>query len=156
MKTLRAVLVCLLGAVLGCGSVLVNEGFECNQTDSTESCCLKKNPGQYERCGARAPPQRQQMLGEKGPKLYSKTLWQRRGVRLDVENPAPGVRPGQIHVQKGNGTWLYDVAKGKFYEYVPSTQQQLEAPGWVNGLLEDEEFAAALAKALKYLGETPP
>jgi hypothetical protein len=25
---------------------------ECNQTDSTVTCCLKQNPGQYERCGA--------------------------------------------------------------------------------------------------------
>lgn len=51
MKALRVVLVCLLGWVLGCGSVLAIEGFECNPTDSTESCCLKKHPGQYERCG---------------------------------------------------------------------------------------------------------
>jgi hypothetical protein len=28
---------------------------ECNQTDSTVSCCLKSNPGQYERCGATPP-----------------------------------------------------------------------------------------------------
>lgn len=27
----------------------------CNQTDSTVSCCLKKYPGQYERCGAAVP-----------------------------------------------------------------------------------------------------
>ena len=30
---------------------------ECNQTDSTVSCCLKRNPGQYERCGAAVPTQ---------------------------------------------------------------------------------------------------
>jgi hypothetical protein len=30
---------------------------ECNQTDSTISCCLKKHPGEYERCGATAPKQ---------------------------------------------------------------------------------------------------
>jgi hypothetical protein len=28
----------------------------CNQTDSTVQCCLKQNPGQYERCGA-VPPE---------------------------------------------------------------------------------------------------
>jgi len=28
---------------------------ECKQTDSTVSCCLKKHPGEYERCGATNP-----------------------------------------------------------------------------------------------------
>ena len=28
---------------------------ECDQTDSTVTCCLKQNPGQYERCGATPP-----------------------------------------------------------------------------------------------------
>ena len=27
----------------------------CNQSDSTIQCCLKQNPGQYERCGALPP-----------------------------------------------------------------------------------------------------
>lgn len=27
----------------------------CNQTDSTVSCCLKRHPGEYERCGAMPP-----------------------------------------------------------------------------------------------------
>jgi hypothetical protein len=42
---------------------------ECNQTDSTISCCLKKNPGQYERCGAVAPRQapKQAPKPDKGP-----------------------------------------------------------------------------------------
>ncbi len=31
------------------------EAGECNSTDSTESCCLKKHPGEYERCGAVSP-----------------------------------------------------------------------------------------------------
>jgi hypothetical protein len=30
---------------------------ECNSTDSTVTCCLKKHPGEYERCGATAPKQ---------------------------------------------------------------------------------------------------
>ena len=28
---------------------------ECDPTDSTVTCCLKQNPGQYERCGATPP-----------------------------------------------------------------------------------------------------
>ena len=32
-------------------------GAECDQTDSTVTCCLKQHPGQYERCGATTPAQ---------------------------------------------------------------------------------------------------
>jgi hypothetical protein len=31
---------------------------ECHQTDSTDSCCLKQHPGDYERCGATPPTQK--------------------------------------------------------------------------------------------------
>jgi hypothetical protein len=40
----------------GSGAFALN-GAECNQTDSTVTCCLKQNPGQYERCGATPPAQ---------------------------------------------------------------------------------------------------
>jgi hypothetical protein len=36
------------------GAIAQSAG-ECNQTDSTVSCCLKKHPGDYERCGAIRP-----------------------------------------------------------------------------------------------------
>lgn len=47
----------------GCASVGATRrlnGFaltqaECNQTDTTISCCLKNHPGDYERCGATTP-----------------------------------------------------------------------------------------------------
>ncbi len=41
---------------------------ECNQTDSTTTCCLKKNPGQYERCGAVAPRQAPKQTPKQEPK----------------------------------------------------------------------------------------
>ncbi len=41
---------------------------ECNQTDSTITCCLKKNPGQYERCGAVAPRQAPKQTPKQEPK----------------------------------------------------------------------------------------
>lgn len=40
-------------ALLAAGCAHVGE---CNPTDSTVSCCLKENPGEYERCAAMAPP----------------------------------------------------------------------------------------------------
>lgn len=48
MRLGLAGIVLLLGA--GCAHV-----GECNPTDSTVSCCLKENPGAYERCAAVAP-----------------------------------------------------------------------------------------------------
>jgi hypothetical protein len=62
----------LLGVVLlalaGCGSTKAAKGTggagngpggiaqgQCGPGDTTESCCLKTYPGQYERCGAIAP-----------------------------------------------------------------------------------------------------
>ncbi|MEL7626130.1 MAG: RHS repeat-associated core domain-containing protein [Anaerolineaceae bacterium] len=40
------------------------------------------------------------MLGRNGPVIESKTLWKGEGKsRLDVENRAPGKRPGRIHYQ---------------------------------------------------------
>lgn len=38
------------------------------------------------------------MLGANGPRVDSKTIWKGDGKeRIDVENPNPGQRPGQIH-----------------------------------------------------------
>ena len=50
------------------------------------------------------------MLGENGTQVTSKTLWEDNKIgHIDVENPAPGRRPGQIHFQETNGDkWYYD------------------------------------------------
>lgn len=54
-QSCRLVLVAAgLAFLAGCAHV-----GECNPTDSTVSCCLKENPGQYERCAAVAPPNSQ-------------------------------------------------------------------------------------------------
>lgn len=36
-------------------SFALAQAAQCDQTDSTVTCCLKQNPGQYERCGATPP-----------------------------------------------------------------------------------------------------
>lgn len=41
------------------------------------------------------------MIGEDGTQVTSRTLRQTEIFRIDVENPAPGVRPGQLHLQDG-------------------------------------------------------
>jgi hypothetical protein len=45
-------------------------GAECNQTDSTVTCCLKQHPGQYELCGA-MPPAQSELINVGPPGLKS-------------------------------------------------------------------------------------
>ncbi|WP_164141567.1 hemagglutinin repeat-containing protein [Serratia marcescens] len=86
------------------------------------------------------------MLGINGPMVPSKTLWMGKGKeRIDVENPAPGKRAGQIHYQ--------DNKNNKYY-YDPVTQTFPEAPKSVNDKLKDPDFKNAIDKGMtKYLGE---
>ncbi|MGB3430325.1 hemagglutinin repeat-containing protein [Achromobacter sp.] len=86
------------------------------------------------------------MLGAGGVQTASKTIWKGAGKeRLDVENPNPGQRPGQIHYQDNEGNkYLYD----------SSTNSFPDAPKSVNKLLLDKKFMQAIEKGLKkYLGE---
>ncbi|MFM0278175.1 hemagglutinin repeat-containing protein [Paraburkholderia sediminicola] len=85
------------------------------------------------------------MLGENGPQVASKTIWKGDGKeRIDVENPNPGQRPGQIHYQDNAGNkYLYD----------PTTNTFPDAPNSVTKLLSDPGFNAAIQKGFdKYLG----
>lgn len=36
------------------------------------------------------------------------------GYRIDVENPAPGLRAGQLHLQAGDNKYLYVFGTGKW------------------------------------------
>jgi RHS repeat-associated protein len=79
-----------------------------------------------------------------GTQLNSKTIWKGRGKeRLDVENPNPSQRPGQIHYQDN---------AGNKYIYDPATNTFRNAPKQVNDLLNDPRFMAAIKKGLSYLG----
>ncbi len=94
------------------------------------------------------------MLGQQGPQFPSQTLWQGKQGHLDVENPAPGSRPGQIHFQtpgRGKGVlkWTYDPTTGDF---LPAGKGVLP-PKWLTDLLKDEKFLKGLEKGLRYLGE---
>ncbi|WP_333646622.1 hypothetical protein [Lacrimispora sp.] len=91
------------------------------------------------------------MLGEKGTQFESKTTWKNgKTERLDVENPAPGERPGQIHYHDAkNNKWMYDI-DGKYF-YDGDTGDL--APNSIQKLLKDSKFSSAIEKALKYLGE---
>ena len=90
-----------------------------------------------------------------GTKVNSKTLWKdNAGNRLDVENPNPSKRPGQIHFQdKNKNKYLYDSEKKKFFSKNPKTDKyDIPAPNWINALLNKKSFRDAIKKGNKYLG----
>ena len=75
--------------------------------------------------------------------VTSKTLWNEGSGRIDVENPNPGQRPGQIHYQDGTGKYIYDVGKREFKGLSATKNEQL---------LSRPEVQQAIQKGLKYLG----
>ncbi|MDR3618225.1 MAG: RHS repeat-associated core domain-containing protein [Paludisphaera borealis] len=89
-------------------------------------------------------PQRP-MVGAKGPTIPSLTIWKGKGrERIDIENPSPGKRPGQIHYQDNqNNKYIYDQTTDSFRD----------APKPINDLLSDPLFRKAIEKGLTYLGE---
>lgn len=94
------------------------------------------------------------MLGANGTRLDSETVWKAQGskARIDVENPAPGERPGQVHYQdKNNNKYYYNPKDGKFY--VGKTEDNIVAPKSIQNLLRDPSFRRGIDKALRYLGE---
>ncbi|MCP3773346.1 hypothetical protein NLX71_08455 [Paenibacillus sp. MZ04-78.2] len=93
-------------------------------------------------------------FGANGTQVTSKTLWKDKGTkaRIDVENPNPGQRPGQIHYQDENNTkYLFSPEKGKFVDSSGNI-----APRGVNDMLKNTDFVKKLNVGLeKYLGESP-
>ena len=94
------------------------------------------------------------LFGANGVQVTSKTIWKGNGskARIDVENPNPGQRAGQIHYQDANNNkYLYDPNKKAFVD----SQGNL-APKSVNKMLEDPNFVKKLNVGLtQYLGEDP-
>ena len=92
------------------------------------------------------------MFGSKGPKIPSKTLWLADDgyERIDVENPNPGQRPGQIHYQPMKGVkWYYDPVGDHFY----NQKSGEPAPKSVQDRLADPEIRDAVDEGLRQLGE---
>lgn len=93
-------------------------------------------------------------FGANGVQVTSKTIWKENGskARIDVENPNPGQRAGQIHYQDANNNkYLYDPNKKAFVDSSGNL-----APKSVNKMLEDPNFVKKLNVGLtQYLGESP-
>jgi len=78
------------------------------------------------------------MLGANGTQVASKTTWKNgKTERIDVENPAPGERPGQIHYHDTNNSkYYYDIEINMFYNQKTG---ELAAKS-IQKLLKDNNF----------------
>ena len=92
------------------------------------------------------------MLGTDGTQVTSKTVWQDgKTERIDVENPNPGQRPGDIHYHDAqNNKYRFDPLTEEFYD-----ENGILAPNKVQNLLKDKNFQKNIDKGLKILGEDP-
>jgi RHS repeat-associated protein len=89
------------------------------------------------------------MIGSAGPQFKSKTLWESEaGEHIDVENPAPGKRAGQIHFQDAaNNKFQYNFETGKF-DGLSNTKNE--------NLLSEPDVQQGIQKGYKYLGLDEP
>ena len=85
--------------------------------------------------------------GGRGTQTSSKTLYNKKGNRIDVENP--GNRQGQIHLQSGRNKYYYNVKDQAFH--IGSSNGRL-APKSIQNLLKEKDVIRAIAKGLKILG----
>ena len=84
------------------------------------------------------------MFGEDGTQLTSVTVWKGPdGMRIDVENPNPGQRPGQMHFQQGDDKSLFDPPTNSFPGLSRAQERALSTP----------EAQKGIAKGLRFLGE---
>ncbi len=94
-------------------------------------------------------PKDPQNWNKNSTKLNSKTLYDKKGVRVDVENPDPSSRPGQVHIQIKDEKYIFDNISKQFFN--PDTGKL--APKSVQKLMEDPQIAKAVMKGVeKYLG----
>jgi len=77
----------------------------------------------------------------------SKTLYNKNGVRVDVENVGSNV--GRVHIQTGGGKYYYNHNTMQFYSDKAST---VLAPKAVQNLLTNKDVISAIIKGLKVLG----
>jgi RHS repeat-associated protein len=110
-----------------------------------------KNPNLF----LQGPQPSKKMFGEEGAIIQSKTIWKEKDskARIDVENPNPGQRPGQIHYQdENNNKFMYDPDQDRFYgKDKKSGEYNVPAPN-VDMMLKNPEFRNAVDKGKRMLG----
>lgn len=135
-------------AIAGCivlGVVLIAQGVNYAQNQSLAKALGKIDSAAVAVAAGSPSPLPPDDPDSKGTQTSSKTLYNKKGTHIDVENP--GHRPGQIHVQQGNSKYLYDVGKKAFVDKAGDLP-----PKAIQELLEDPKVIKAIAKGLEILG----
>jgi hypothetical protein len=84
------------------------------------------------------------MPGAGGTQITSRTLMKNSDFHIDVENPNPGARAGQLHLQDYSGNkYQYNFETGQFEGLSNSLAKQIA---------RDPAVARAVATGLRYLG----
>ncbi|MGQ1947752.1 RHS repeat-associated core domain-containing protein [Geofilum sp. OHC36d9] len=120
------------------GATVINGAVEFGATSSQLYYAIKRSGSEeiHKNTGG---------TSNQGTRVVSKTMWKGKGKeRIDVENPNPSQRRGQVHYQDNDGNkYIYD----------PSSNSFPNAPKKVNDLLNNRRFKKGIEKGLKYLGE---
>ena len=92
------------------------------------------------------------MLGKNGAQFPSDTKWQNgKTERVDVENPNPGKRPGDVHYHDPkNKKYRFSTVDGKLYDEFGDL-----APKKIQKVLQNKDIQKAIDRSLKVLGEDP-
>jgi penicillin V acylase-like amidase (Ntn superfamily) len=84
------------------------------------------------------------MVGANGSQFTSQEMGRGNGWRIDAENPDPGGRPGQLHLQDYSGNkYQYDFKTGQFTGL---------SNRMARTMANDPAVQQAINKGLQYLG----
>lgn len=94
----------------------------------------------------------------RAPQSPSFTVWNAssnsprviRGARVDIENPNPGQRPGQVHLQIGDNKWTYR-GGGRWQGFGQNSRSLSNSE--LDALSKDQELANKLLKIEKLFGK---
>jgi uncharacterized protein YukE len=141
------------GALLQGGRGLVTRlavaGLSVSEADAAVRLALGQHVDPAELAMAAAPlggaGKRSRMIGAGGVQVVSKVIGKGKGWRIDLENPDPGGRPGQIHLQDYRGNkWQYDFDEKRFIGLPRSLEK---------AITQDRRALQAVKRGLEQLGE---
>ena len=111
---------------------------------ATDGSGARSGTGGNGNSGCKATNTPDGMLGANGTQVTSATLYTAADFHIDVENPAPGVRAGQLHVQDYAGNkYLYDFDSCEWIGIPKSLAKKLD---------RDPKVKTAIEKGARYLG----
>jgi uncharacterized protein YukE len=141
------------GALLQGGHGLVTRlavtGLSVSEADAVVRLALGQHVDPAELAMAAAPlggaGKRSPMVGEGAAQFTSIEVTRGKGWRMDMENPKPGDRPGQIHVQDYRGNkWQFDFEARRFVGLPRKLEKEI---------MGNPRMLKTLERALRQMGE---